>query len=105
MYFPSLPPPPPFISNLFYENQLIGIKYAEPYSGGAGLALRLLFEGYVNHIYINDLDKSIYAFWQTLMDRPDEFCRWIEDIEVFYRKLEKSIESFGEMQTILVVLN
>lgn len=72
----------PFISNLFYENQLIGTKYAEPYSGGAGLALRLLFEGYVNHIYINDLDKSIYAFWQTLMDRPDEFCRWIEDIEV-----------------------
>ena len=90
----------PFISNLFYENQLIGIKYAEPYSGGAGLALRLLFEGYVNHIYINDLDKSIYAFWQTLMDRPDEFCRWIEDIEVSIENWRKYRELRGNADNI-----
>ena len=26
-----------FLSNPFYENNLIGIEYAEPYAGGAGL--------------------------------------------------------------------
>ena len=72
----------PFMSKLFYENALIGIRYAEPYAGGSGLALRLLFEGYVDHIYINDLDRSIYAFWKTITERPDEFCSWIEDIVV-----------------------
>ncbi|MCF8057263.1 MAG: DNA adenine methylase [Desulfocapsa sp.] len=72
----------PFISRLFYENQLIGAGYAEPYAGGAGLALRLLFEGYVEHIYINDLDKSIYAFWKCIIDNPDEFCEWIDKVDI-----------------------
>ena len=72
----------PFVSSIFYENQLIGSSYAEPYAGGAGLALRLLFEGYVNNIYINDLDKSIYSFWITILNRPDEFCEWIRKVKV-----------------------
>lgn len=72
----------PFVSRLFYENDLIGIRYAEPYAGGAGLALRLLFEGYVSHIHINDFDRSIYAFWKTIIDYPDEFCEWINDVDV-----------------------
>lgn len=72
----------PFVSKFFYENNLIGINYAEPYAGGAGLALRLLFDEYVNKIYINDLDKSIYAFWLTVLNDADKFCDWIEDVEI-----------------------
>lgn len=72
----------PFVSNLFYENRLIGSSYAEPYAGGAGLALRLLCAGYVEHIYINDLDKSIYAFWKTVIGKPDAFCEWLSDVDV-----------------------
>ena len=88
----------PFVSKIFYENQLIGINYAEPYAGGAGLALRLLFEGYVNHIYINDLDKSIYAFWINVLNRPEEFCEWIEGIDVTisnwnkYKEIQRNSE-------------
>ncbi|WP_420640682.1 DNA adenine methylase [Candidatus Leptofilum sp.] len=89
----------PFVSRLFYENELIGTRYAEPYAGGSGLALRLLFEGYVDHIYINDLDKSIYSFWKAVINRPDEFCQWIEDVDVSipnwkeYRKIQKRSEN------------
>ena len=72
----------PFVSSIFYENQLIGVSYAEPYAGGAGLALRLLFEGYVDHIYINDLDRSIFAFWNCVINQSNELCEWIEDVEV-----------------------
>jgi len=79
----------PFVSNIFYENNLIGISYAEPYAGGAGLALRLLFEGYVNHIHINDLDKSIYAFWISIINEPDEFCKWIEEVDVSIKNWNK----------------
>lgn len=82
-----------FVSNLFYENQLIGANYAEPYAGGSGLALRLLFEGYVEHIYINDLDKSIYAFWSNILYRTDEFCEWIENVDV-------SIENWNKFKKI-----
>lgn len=93
-----------FVSGLFYENQLLGMRYAEPYAGGAGLALRLLFGGYVEHIYINDLDKSIYAFWKTITDRPDEFCSWIEDVVVSvpswkkYKKLQNQAENHSEFE-------
>ncbi len=84
----------PFVSGLFYENGLIGSRYAEPYAGGAGLALRLLFEGYVDYIYINDLDRSIYAFWRAVIDMPDAFCDWIRGVEVsienwkWYREIQ-----------------
>lgn len=72
----------PFVSKMFYENDFIGIDYAEPYAGGSGLALRLLFEGYVSKIYINDLDKSIFSVWDAILNRSDEFCRWIKSVNV-----------------------
>lgn len=72
----------PFCLQVFYENGLIGINYAEPYAGGAGLALRLLFEEYVDRIFINDLDPSIYAFWKAIIRFPDEFCKWIDEVDI-----------------------
>lgn len=72
----------PFVSQFFYENDLIGAAYAEPYAGGAGLALRLLFEEYVERIYINDLDRSIYAFWTSVLNHADSFCDWIDGVDV-----------------------
>src|SRR5260221_14576451 len=72
----------PFVSRFFYENNLVSADYAEPYAGGAGLALRLLFEEYVNRIYINDLDRSIYAFWDSVINRSEEFCYWLIKVEI-----------------------
>jgi DNA adenine methylase len=90
----------PFMSNLFYENQLIGIRYAEPYAGGAGLALRLLFEGYVDAIYINDLDQAIYTFWKMVLERPDDFCEWIQDVDVSIANWKKCKEIHKRAQTV-----
>ena len=72
----------PFVSRLFHENELVGSSYAEPYAGGAGLALRLLFEEYVDRIYLNDLDRSIYAFWHSVLTRTDALCDWIDRVDV-----------------------
>jgi DNA adenine methylase len=90
----------PFVANIFYENDLIGINYAEPYAGGAGLALRLLYEGYVNHIYINDLDKSVYAFWYSILNHTDEFCQWIKDLEVTIENWNKFKEIQRDPNTV-----
>jgi len=90
----------PFMSNFFYENHLIGIGYAEPYAGGAGLALRLLFEGYVDHIHINDLDKSIYSFWESIIEMPDEFCKWIEDVDVSVTNWKKYKEVLNSADNV-----
>jgi DNA adenine methylase len=61
---------------------LVGCSYAEPYAGGAGLALRLLFEEYVDRIYLNDLDRSIYAFWLAVLTKTEALCEWINSVDV-----------------------
>lgn len=71
-----------YIVELMYKNGLIGCNYVEPFAGGAGVALRLLQDGYVNNISINDYDRSIYAFWYSILYTTDEFIRKIQGTEV-----------------------
>ncbi len=82
-----------FVSKLIDENKLYGQIYAEPYAGGSGLALRLLFEEYVDNILINDLDRSIYAFWKTILNDTELFCEWIYNVEI-------NIKTWTEMKEI-----
>lgn len=70
----------PFVASFIEENDLIGSTYAEPFAGGAGLALTLLYNGLVNKIYINDLDKAIFAFWKTAIEHTDVLCSWISEV-------------------------
>jgi DNA adenine methylase len=67
----------PFFVELIRCNKLYGAEYCEPYSGGAGLAIKLLTNGFVDKISINDIDKSIYAFWISALFDTERFCRLI----------------------------
>jgi DNA adenine methylase len=67
-----------FMRQVFEKNGLCDGHYAEPYAGGAGLALSLLYDEYARHIHINDFDRAIYAFWHSALTRTDEFCQLIE---------------------------
>jgi DNA adenine methylase len=53
----------PFLAKIMEVNGVSGGHYLEPYAGGAGVALDLLFSGKASHIHINDADPAIYAFW------------------------------------------
>lgn len=72
----------PFVSRLISENGLVGCNYIEPYAGGAGLALRLLFEEFAESIIINDLDPLVNAFWRTCINQPERLVEWIEKTPV-----------------------
>jgi DNA adenine methylase len=67
----------PFFQRLMWENDLVDGHYAEAYAGGAGLALALLYTEYASHIHINDLDRSIYAFWHSVLNNTEELCHLI----------------------------
>ena len=71
-----------FIKLLFIYNDLIGHSYCELYAGGASVALSLLYEEYTSHIHINDLNRSVYAFWNAVLNETDELCRLIADVDV-----------------------
>jgi DNA adenine methylase len=67
----------PFIREVLEENDAVGWTYAEPYAGGAGIAIELLLENKVSHVYLNDSSLPIYSFWKALLDDPDQFCRQV----------------------------
>lgn len=67
----------PFLKALIRINGLKNPGYAEPYCGGAGAALELLFERAVGAIYLNDIDPAIYSVWREVVQRPSDFCRAI----------------------------
>src|SRR5690606_38315923 len=46
--------------------------YIEPVAGGAAVALRLLIKQDVKRIIINDYDKGIYSFWNTIIYNSNE---------------------------------
>jgi DNA adenine methylase len=67
----------PFIVEVLVCNGLIGGHYAEPYAGGAGVALELLLSDRVSDIHLNDASVQLCAFWNSLVKRPEELCRKI----------------------------
>ena len=60
----------------------ISDHYIEPYAGGSAIALHLLFNRYVKKVTINDMDRSIYAFWYSILNNTKKFCNRIEQTKV-----------------------
>lgn len=80
-----------FIANICIENG-VNEHYVEPYSGGASVALFLLLEGFVKKITINDMDRSIYAFWYSVLHKTTELCEKIKRTEVTVVEWQKQKE-------------
>ncbi|MDH7790745.1 DNA adenine methylase [Ochrobactrum sp. AN78] len=72
----------PYIKCLMKEYQLVGGHYVEPFAGGAGVALEVLFSKHSTDIHINDIDPAIYDFWNSLVNQTDDFLRLLNDTEV-----------------------
>lgn len=66
-----------FFVRLLEKNKLLQSHYVEPFAGGAGVALSLLRSGAVQTIALNDLDRSIYAFWYAVTRRNSALQRLI----------------------------
>lgn len=71
-----------FIALLVRSNALSDGDYVEPYAGGASVALALLLGEHVANVHINDVDRGIYAFWWSVLNRSDALCRRIRDTAV-----------------------
>lgn len=72
----------PLVSKIITDNALSKGHYLEPYAGGCGLALSLLYRGYVHEVHLNDLDRSISCFWDSVINRTNEFVDKILTTEV-----------------------
>lgn len=72
----------PLIDSIIEENGLECCTYAEAYCGGAGLPIKLLLLGRVSRVVLNDIDPAVYSMWDAVVNRPDELCSFVEDVEL-----------------------
>jgi len=67
------------LARLISSNGMEEGAYAEPYAGGAGAALALLFSERVGRLLLNDADPCIFAMWSSVLERTEEFARLVVD--------------------------
>lgn len=70
--------------------------YIEPFAGGAGVALDLLFSGRACEIVINDFDKAIYSFWKAILNETDAFLRLVEKTPITIEEWHKQRKIYKE---------
>lgn len=84
----------PFIAEIMKKNGVVGGHYLEPYAGGAGVALNLLFHNHAEHIHINDADPAVYAFWVAVTQYSRELLDLLEETPI-------TIEEWFKWRSIL----
>jgi len=83
-----------WLGSLMRHNGISGGYYVEPYAGGAGAAIYLLTNGYVNNIIINDADPAIYAFWWAILNDEEKFSE-------LFSKTETNMDSWYQQKDIV----
>ncbi len=84
----------PFMGTMIKKMNIQNGTYIEPFAGGAGVALTLLMEGYVDNIVINDYDKAIYSVWRAVIKESDNFIDRIMNTKVNINEWKKQKEIY-----------
>ena len=88
----------PVITRLLEENGLKDIQYAEPYAGGAAVALTLLLREYASVVHINDLSRDVYAFWHTVLHDAPYLCKRIEEVPITMKEWHKQRDIYEDRE-------
>ena len=86
----------PFMGLMINKMNIKNGTYIEPFAGGAGVALMLLMEGYVDDIVINDYDKAIYSVWRAIISESENLVDRILDTPVNIDEWKKQKEIYVE---------
>ncbi|EPQ0516031.1 DNA adenine methylase, partial [Proteus mirabilis] len=57
----------------------------------------LLAHGYVEHVYLNDINPAVYAFWHSVLYRNDELCSLIENTDVTMSEWHKQRDVMNKL--------
>lgn len=71
-----------FLTDIIDLNDMRGAIYFEPYAGGAGAALTLLDSEVVSSIFINDVDRRVFAFWKSALHENERFVDKVMSISL-----------------------
>ena len=80
------------LSDVICLNNLENVVLVEPYAGGAGASIKLLLEGKVSRLILNDLDPAIYAFWWSVTHEADALSNMLSETPISLEEWEKQRE-------------
>lgn len=84
-----------FLGAVFAQNKLVDGWYAEPYAGGAGAGLYLLFRGYASRFILNDVDRAVVSFWRAILQHNEKFARRIETIPLSVNEWDRQKAAYS----------
>src|SRR5699024_5226313 len=81
-----------YVKHLLKVNGISG-TYIEPFAGGFGVGLELLYSNVVSNVVINDMDPSICAIRYAMLNQTDEFINLIQTTHenIYEWKLQQKI--------------
>jgi DNA adenine methylase len=96
----------PFLAEVLAANKAGGWDYAEPYAGGAGIAMELLCDNKVENVHLNDSSAHVFSLWKSMLSDPDAFCsrislsslsidEWRRHREVVRHPKDHSVDELG----------
>ena len=77
------------LSEVIRLNHLDNVTLVEPYAGGAGASIKLLLEGKVSRLILNDLNPAIYAFWWSVVYNADALIEKILETPINIEEWKK----------------
>jgi len=86
------------ISDIIVDNGYSDACYAEPFAGGAGAALELLFSERVWKILLNDADFHIFAFWKSILEETERFCIKVKAVPLTIAQWKKQKKIFDNYE-------
>lgn len=91
-----------YVETLVKENNCT--TYIEPFCGGAAVALELLLEDVVKKIIINDVDYTIFCFWDSILNHTEEFIFLIRNTDVtidewnIQKNIRNNLENYNSLE-------
>lgn len=89
-----------FLTEFIKDNYSVKPVYVEPYAGGAGAALNLLFNGTVDKILINDANIAIFSFWDNLINNTQKFLRKFDSVTPTLEEWMRQRDIFNKLKNI-----
>lgn len=93
-----------FLANVVIANDLHGKFLIEPFCGGSGASLPLLFTGVIDRLYLNDANPLIYHFWWNVFFNTEMFVGLVRSCKVnmeswrYYKGVSENIENYSSLE-------
>lgn len=88
-----------FVMNTIKLNGIEEGVYCEPFAGGFGVGLNLLYLGLVESLIINDYDIGIYSIWNAILTESGKLIDLIQETPVTIEEWNRQKKIYTELVT------